>query len=457
MATDVTLPELGENIEAGDVVKIFVGIGDVINVDQPIIEVETDKAAIEVPAPIAGKVESILIEEGQSAKVGQVILKVSESDDALATLGSEELSEESVPESASNGKRGTSPKDFLQRAVKEAPKKEAAEQQEEPEKIAKPAEPPAEAVDKPIPQAPAPLSHHIPAAPSVRRKAREQDIDLATIIGSGIDGRISANDLRGGQQPSTAPVSGGLPFSLDLKLPDFAKWGEVEKTKLSNVRRATAIHLSQTWATVPQVTHYDKADITDLDAFRKEHGEKAVAAGGKLTITSILLKVIASALEQFPQFNASIDLANEQLISKKYINVGVAVDTERGLLVPVIRNADQKNIIELSAELSELSKKARDKKLKIEEMHGGNFTISNLGGIGGVSFSPIVNSPEVAILGVARGRVEPVFRDGFFSPRTMVTLALSYDHRVIDGADAARFLSWVAKALEQPETLALES
>ena len=225
---------------------------------------------------------------------------------------------------------------------------------------------------------------------------------------------------------------------------------------MSGVRRATAAHLSRAWTTIPHVTQCDKADITALEKLRKRYAKKAEAAGGKLTVTAIILKLLASALKVFPQFNASVDAANEAVIYKEYVHIGVAVDTERGLLVPVIRDVDRKNIIRLSVELSEAARKAREAKLSIDEMRGGSMTITNLGGIGGTYFTPIINAPEVAILGISRGGVEPVHVDGEFQPRLMLPLSLSYDHRLIDGADAARFLRWLAEALENPFLAFLE-
>lgn len=225
---------------------------------------------------------------------------------------------------------------------------------------------------------------------------------------------------------------------------------------MSGIRRATAENLSQTWATVPQVTQFDKADVTDLENLRKRYSPRVEAEGGKLTVTAILLKVVAGALKKFPQFNTSVDMAAREIIYKKYVHIGIAVDTEHGLMVPVIRDVDKKNIIELSVELGEIASKTRARKLKVDDMQGGCFTISNLGGIGGTGFTPIVNAPEVAILGVARTQIEAVYRDGTFVPRQMLPLALTYDHRVIDGADGIRFLRWIVEALENPFLLSLE-
>ncbi len=225
---------------------------------------------------------------------------------------------------------------------------------------------------------------------------------------------------------------------------------------MNKVRETTAKHLSYAWATIPHVTQHDKADITEIEKLRKQFSKRVEEAGGKLTITAILIKIIEYALKKFPQFNASVDMLKKEVIYKKYYNIGIAADTNRGLLVPVIKNVDQKNIVQISVALTELSQKARDRKLSLEEMQGGNFSISNLGGIGGTAFTPVVNSPEVAILGVSRSAIEPVYMDGEFKPRLMLPLSLSYDHRLIDGADAARFLRWVCEALEQPFLLSLE-
>ena len=238
-------------------------------------------------------------------------------------------------------------------------------------------------------------------------------------------------------------------------LPDFAKWGEVERKPMTGIRRKTAQHLSHAWNAIPHVTQFDKADITSLEQVRKKYRAEVEKAGGNLTVTAVAVKVIASALKAFPQFNASVDAAGESIVYKKYINVGIAVDTANGLLVPVIRNADRKNLIELSVEINQLAEKAKARKLSLDEMSGGSMSISNLGGIGGTAFTPIVNWPEVAILGISRGSFEPVWNGTAFEPRQMLPLSLSYDHRLIDGADAMRFLRWVAEALEQPFTLAL--
>jgi pyruvate dehydrogenase E2 component (dihydrolipoamide acetyltransferase) len=292
-----------------------------------------------------------------------------------------------------------------------------------------------------------------PAAPSVRRLARELGVDIARVNGSGPGGRISAEDVQGYVRTAlSSGTGGGVPAA---PLPDFSRWGEVERKPMSNIRRKTSEHLGHAWNAIPHVTQHDKADITALEALRKQYAARAEQAGGKLTVTAIALKIAAAALRKFPQFNASVDTSRSEIVFKNAVHIGVAVDTARGLLVPVIRDVDRKGIIELSAELASVSEKARNGKLSLEEMQGGSFTITNLGGIGGTSFTPIVNWPEVAILGISRGSYEPVYNGQNFEPRLMLPLSLSYDHRVIDGADGARFLRWVADAFEQPFVLAL--
>jgi pyruvate dehydrogenase E2 component (dihydrolipoamide acetyltransferase) len=304
-----------------------------------------------------------------------------------------------------------------------------------------------------------------PAAPSVRRMARELGVDIDGVSGSGTDGRISIEDVKThAKRLLEGAARGGDAAPASEPLPDFSRWGDIERQAMRPVRRKTAEHLSAAWRTIPHVTQHDLADVTALEELRKKYAKEAEDAGGNLTVTAIAVKVVAAALKVFPQFNASIDLAAEEIIYKKYVNIGIAVDTDRGLLVPVVRDADTKNIIQIAVDIAQLSTKARDRKISLEEMQGGCFSISNLGGIGGTYFTPIVNAPEVAILGISRSRMEPVWQasergrgpaSGEFVPRLMLPLSLSYDHRAIDGADGARFLRWVVQALEQPFLLAL--
>jgi pyruvate dehydrogenase E2 component (dihydrolipoamide acetyltransferase) len=458
MPTDFTLPELGENIAGGDVVRVLVAIGDSVTKDQPVLELETDKATIEVPSSVSGTVKEVRIKQGERVKVGQVVLTL---DAGAAPAKDGTKSARPAPEPAA----GDQPKPQPVGAAEEG-----GLSQEMPGAASAPAAPAppdakprrgevvdirgaARAAPQAQPQAEVePQGPAAPAAPSVRRLARELGVDIRRVAGSGPAGRISADDVQAFVRNAMA---GGVPASAPSSLPDFTKWGEVERKPMSNIRRKTAEHLSSAWNTIPHVTQHDKADITALEALRKQYSAQAEKAGGKLTMTAIALKIVAGALRKFPQFNSSIDVARNEIVYKKSIHVGVAADTERGLLVPVIRDVDRKGIVQLAAELGAASEKARAGKLSLDDMQGAGFTITNLGGIGGTSFTPIVNWPEVAILGISRGAHEPVYANGAFEPRLMLPLSLSYDHRVIDGADAARFLRWVAEAFEQPFVMSL--
>ncbi|HEX9368962.1 MAG TPA: 2-oxo acid dehydrogenase subunit E2 [Vicinamibacterales bacterium] len=458
--TDFNLPELGENITAGDVVRVLVKPGDTIAKDQAVLELETDKATIEVPSSVAGLVKDVQVKAGQKITVGQTILSVDDAGAGAATPT--EPPKQAEPEKPAPDKPA---------AAKAAPEPEPEDDSGE----VAPRQKRGEVVDisrgpRSAPQtAPAADAKTTsagvapPAAPSVRRIARELGVDIRQVNGTGPGGRITVDDVQGfvrqalstGGPSTSLGAGGGGGAPAPSALPDFSKWGDVERKPLSNIRRKTAEHLSHAWNAIPHVTQHDKADITALEELRKKYGPQAERAGGKLTVTVVALKILAGAIRKFPQFAASIDVARGQLVYKKYLNLGVAVDTDRGLLVPVIRDVDQKGIVDLSAELAKASEKARAGKLSLDEMSGGVMTITNLGGIGGVGFTPIVNWPEVAILGISRGSLEPVWNGTGFQPRLVLPLSLSYDHRVIDGADAARFLRWVAEAFEQPFVLAL--
>ncbi|RMH70511.1 MAG: dihydrolipoyllysine-residue acetyltransferase [Gemmatimonadetes bacterium] len=435
------LPELGENVVSGDVVGVLVQVGDKVEVDQPVLEIETDKATLEVPSPASGVVKSLHIQEGETVHVGQLLL-------VMESLN--------IPEDTAEPAPGFVPPPPAESKKPSVPVYEPPQ----PEKVIypKPPELPVERKSSGFD----PTRKLAPAAPSTRGFARKLGVDINKVPGTGPGGRISILDVQNyvkqmSKKFEALKESGGpLPGVAMEPLPDFTKWGEIRREAMNNVRKKTASHLSYAWTTIPHVTNHDKADITQVEKLRKKYGERAKAAGGKLTMTAILLKIVASALKAFPKVNASLDMEHHEIIYKAYYHIGVAVDTERGLLVPVIKNVDQKSIIELAVELTELSQKARDRKLSLDEMQGGTFSISNLGGIGGTYFTPIVNPPEVAILGVSRATIEPVFVEGDFQPRLMMPLSLSYDHRLIDGADAARFLRWIVEALEQPFLLALE-
>jgi pyruvate dehydrogenase E2 component (dihydrolipoamide acetyltransferase) len=508
--TDFVLPELGENIAAGDVLRILVKPGDTLEKDQPVLELETDKATIEVPSSVAGVVKDIKVKAGDKVKVGQAILTVE--GDAPASVTPKQgtakpgpATAEVTPKAASAPSKADATADVTpkQADVKAGGAKaerqaesavgantaakvpddgglerhvegEKREQATDKTGVKQPVAETAEAADeleatqsrgrkvvdisrgsRASAEPAAPESPPAPAAPSVRRMARELGVEIDDVAGSSAGGRISVEDVKAhAKRLVSAAGQGAAPSAAAL--PDFTRFGEIERQPMRAVRRKTAEHLSAAWVTVPHVTQCDLADITGLEELRKKYAPQAEAAGGNLTVTAIAVKVVAAALRVFPQFNASVDMAADEIILKKYVNIGIAVDTDRGLLVPVVKDADRKNIVRLSVEIAQLSDKARTRKIALEEMQGGCFSISNLGGIGGTYFTPIVNAPEVAILGISRARMEPVYKDGGFVPRLMLPLSLSYDHRVIDGADGIRFLRWVIEALEQPFLLALQ-
>lgn len=454
----VVLPDVGDNIEKGTVVTVLVNVGDTVSEGQPIVELETDKAVVEVPSSAAGTVQSIDVKVGDSVKVGGALVTLSGGSAPAAAAqpatpagggGDNATSIESTPVSGSAGQANQ-----IAQAQQETQKQQA------------------------VPATAAPRQEKfdgrdlVPAAPSVRRLAREMNVDLHAVQGSGPAGRISAEDVKKAvsAQPSAvsnapAPAAASAQTAAvptthspqPTTLPDFSKWGSTTREDMNGIRKATVRSMTQAWTTIPMVTQFDKADITVMEEVRKRFGERVEKAGGKLTMTHILMKVVANALHKFPKFNASLDIPNEQVVFKDFVNIGVAVDTPVGLLVPVVKNADKKSITEIVLDLTDLAGRARERKLKPDEMQGATFTISNLGGIGGHAFTPIVNSPEVAILGVSRGGMEPVWNKekGEFEPRNMLPLSLTYDHRLIDGADAARFLRSICESLEDPFLISL--
>ncbi|MBD3232575.1 MAG: biotin/lipoyl-binding protein [candidate division Zixibacteria bacterium] len=454
MIKEVKIPEIGENVESGEVVNVLVSEGDQVDVDDALIEVETDKAVVEIPSTEKGKVTEISVKTGDTVKPGQVIVKVETEEEGAE----EKESEAEEPEIKEKEKRAEEKEEKAEeeetRADEEAKEEEKKKEKKtkEKEKEEPEAEKP-EAKDEEEPSEVPELDEVAPASPSVRRFARELGIDINQVTGTGAGGRITEDDVKeyvrdSSGKAATAPA--------DLELPDFSQWGEVKREKMSNVRRITAEGLGSTWATIPHVTQFDEADTTALDAFIDKYSPKVEKQGGKLTITAIIMKIIASALKKFPRFNASIDMGSNELIYKNYIHIGMAVDTERGLLVPVIRDVDKKGILELAVELADIANRTRNKKVKPDELEGGTFTISNQGAIGGTNFTPIVYWPQAAILGISRASIKPVYIDGEFQSRKILPLSLSYDHRINDGADATRFLSWVAQALEHPILLQFE-
>lgn len=431
---ELKLPDLGDNVTSAVVVGVLIKEGDTISAGQPVLELETDKAVMEAPASEGGTVSKVMVKAGDEVKSGQVI----------AMLGGVAVAPAPSAE-----------------APKPAPAPTPAQAPATPAPAAAPA---TSAKPAPVAAAPAGQRKLIPAAPSVRRLAREMGINLMDVMGTGPAHRISETDVKrfaSGDVSSPAPLfpSPQQPSAASaMPLPDFSKFGPVRREAMSGIRRATVRSMAQAWSTIPMVTQFDKADITEMEALRKKIGPRAEKRGAKVTMTAILLKIAAAALKQFPKFNASIDTTTNEVILKDYIHISVAVDTPTGLLVPVIRDVDKKGVIALAAELGEVAAKARDRKLTPEEMQGASFTISNLGGIGGTGFTPIVNWPEVAIMGVSRSSMEPVWNaeKGAFEPRNIMPFSLSYDHRLIDGADAARFCRFVAEMLEDPFLLGFE-
>ena len=430
MASEIKLQALKEGVDSVEVNAVKIAPGDVVAKDQALLEVQADKAALDVTSPTAGKVVKVLVKMGDQIKIGQPYCIIESSNGEAPAAPAQ---------AATPAKAAAAP----------APPAAAPEAQKTPV-VAERAKEPAPAPSAPV-LAPAVSSDKLPAAsPGIRRLAREFGIDLRHVLGSGRLGRIVEDDVKSyvkqlasngvaGTAPGTAPAAPSLP--------KFEEWGPIERQPLSPVRKATARQMSVAWSQIPHVTPTrSRRDITDLEAFRKTQDGK----GPKLTVTAFALKAVAILLKEFPAFNSSLDLASNQLILKRHYHLGVAVDTDNGLLVPVLRDVDKKSVSQLAAEMTALAERARPRKIDSSELKGGTFTITNLGGIGGTGFTPIVNWPEVAILGLSRSRLEPVVRNGEIVPRLLLPLSLSYDHRVIDGAAAARFTRRLAEMLENP-------
>jgi len=426
---DLKLPALGEGADSGTVVNLFVKEGDQVTKDQAILELENEKAVATIPSTAAGTVTKIFVKTGDKIAVGQRILALSETGTATSTANADKPKAAAKPKAA----------------------------QPEPEETPSEPEGPAEPDEEPEPE---PKSGVAPAAsPSLRKLAHDLGIDLTRVRGSERGGRIVLEDIRAyiqrlqsraaapGQKAGTAaPVAAQKPPPEQI---DFAKWGPVSKKPLSPLRQVIARRMAENWNAVPRVTQFDEADITAVMELRKKYAAAYEQKGARLTLTSFALKIAAQTLKKHPAFNSSLDEAAQEIVTKEYYHIGVAVDTEAGLIVPVIRDVNKKNLLDLSKELEELAKKARDRKLSAEELKGGTFTISNQGGIGGAHFTPIVNRPEVAILGLGRGAMKAVVRDSKIEPRFMLPIAISYDHRVIDGGVAARFAVDLVQAFEK--------
>ncbi|MBX9681926.1 MAG: 2-oxo acid dehydrogenase subunit E2 [Gemmataceae bacterium] len=439
MATDVLLPPPSEDIKTVKIVKLMVKVGDTVQTGTPLMEIESGKAAMEVPSPADGKVSEVLVAVDQEVPVGAKI----------AVIANGEASNAAPPPSQ--------PKPAVDTQTVE---KSVSQTDEPPANtpMPKPAAPaPAAAPPKQTPAAAQPKGNDevVHAGPATRRLAREWGVELGNVAGSGVKGRVTQDDVKtfvrtAASGGGAAAAAGGV---IAPKLPDFEKWGAIDYKSLDGIRVETAKHMSLCWQTIPHVTQHDNADVTDIEAFRKQQADK----GGKLTVTAFVLKAASIVLRQFPQFNSSLDWDNKRLVLKQYCHIGIAVDTPNGLVVPVLRDVDKKSVYDIGKEMTEAAEKARDRKLGLKDMQGGTFTISNLGGIGGTSFTPIVNWPEVAILGLSRSKMQPVWKDGQFVPRLQMPMSLSYDHRVIDGADAARFVRRLAELLENPMVMLLHA
>ncbi len=450
MSVDISIPEVAEGVSSGTVVALSVAVGDEVTSDQTILELETDKAVVAIPTPQGGTISEILVQEGDRVDVGAVVARL-ETD---STSTEETVPKETESEVDNEDKDGTA-EPVPASAREDAPSPDAQD-------AAAGQDAPAEPLEV-VPEPPEPVAHSQPgeghiaaAAPSVRRLARELGVDIHQVQGTGPRGRISADDVQQFVKATMQRVTGGgiqtseFPgLHAQRPLPDFSRFGESRREPLSRIRELTADAMSYAWSTIPMVTQYDKAVIGPVETFRQQSNARAAAAE-KLTMTAFLVKVCAAALKEFPQFNSALDLGRRELVLLQYVNIGVAVDTPNGLLVPVLRAPDTKGVRQIAGELNALAEKTRERKVRPEELEGGTFTISNLGGIGGTAFTPIVYAPQVAILGVSRTETQPTWNGDAFVPQQVMPLSLTYDHRVIDGADGARFLRWICAALENP-------
>jgi pyruvate dehydrogenase E2 component (dihydrolipoamide acetyltransferase) len=447
MARSFKLPDLGEGIHEGEILALRVSVGDEVKEGDVLLEVETDKAAVEVPSPYTGTVKEIMVKPGDLVQVG----------DVLITFGNGEAAEAEKPSETK-----PSPPKEVEKEVERAEartKKESEEKQPEPERKS------AVEGEKPVLRKEGP----IPASPATRRLARELGVDLNQVTPSGPQGLVTAEDVRllAGKEEKAGPkeeeqegrAAEARPISvLSPELPDFSKWGQIEKIPVKSVRRATARRMALAWSQIPHVNSYDDVDLTELEAFRQKHKADVEEGGGRLTLTVFALKAVVGALKTHPNFNASLDVERGEIILKHYYHIGVATATDDGLIVPVVRDVDRKSLVDLSIELKDMVEKTRQRKLKLEEMQGGTFTITNVGTMGGGQFAPIINFPQVAILGMGSARMQPVVIDKGekryeIVPRLILPVVLCVDHRVLDGADAMSFIKAVKDSLEDPEQL----
>ncbi len=454
MAQQFKLPNLGEEVDEGDVLSVLVSVGDTVSADQNVIELETDKATLDVPCSLAGKVTEVLVSEGDRIKVGDPILSVDTDGQVEATEQKAQEPEHPKPKREPEEQERREPEkrkseEPVQR--KRAPQKveqeeeeEVAEEQEEFEeqREAPPPkrEPQREAEEEPL-----------PAGPATRRLARELGVDLDEVARANPDERLTPDHVKRFVHDRLAAQATAHPGAVRVPpLPDFSRWGLIDRVPRSATAKRTAERMSVAWRVAPQVTHCDRADITLLESIRERYADRS-DDHPKLTLTAFIIKACVTALKEHPKFNASLDEAADELILKHYYHIGAAVDTDRGLLVPVIRDCDSKTVLQIAADLQEMAERARGRKIKLEDMQGGTFTVTNVGGIGGTMFTPIINYPEVAILGVTAATEQP----DDDTRRLMLPLCLTFDHRVINGADAARFARTLIEALEDPEALLL--
>ncbi|MCA9243816.1 MAG: 2-oxo acid dehydrogenase subunit E2 [Phycisphaerales bacterium] len=426
------LPDLGEGVHEGQVVSVLVKVGDTIKEYEPMLEVETDKAAVEIPSPKSGVINKINCEAGQVVNVGDVLIVI---DDGSA--GSPAKAEKPAEKPA---------------------KQEAPAARQEPAKAAvggSSSSGGGAAVAAP----PAPVERRdgpVPAAPVVRKLARELGVDINAIGGSGPNGRVTKEDVErfsngGGAARPAAASGGGAPIALpDGDLPDFSQYGPIRRERVSQIRKTIARQMTRAWLNVPRVSHGDMADITDLERNRKDLNATAREGAPKMTMTAIVMKAVAVALKSYPQLNASFDARSDEIVYKDYIHLGVAVDTPRGLVVPVVRDVDKKSLPTISGELNDMAERARASKFEVNDLRGGSFTITNVGALGGLFVTPMVNFPEAGILGLGKAKLTPVVRDNQIVPRLILPVSLSFDHRILDGADAARFTTDVINMLENP-------
>lgn len=471
MATEFKLPQLGEQVEKGVVLSVLVSAGDHVDRDEVVMELETDKATTEVPAPQSGTVDEVHVHEGDEVRSGDLLLTLEEDADESeeGSGAAEEADESEASESSEASEERSDAQADERREGAEEPREEEAAEKEEPQrakekqkkqkqkKQTQKKQRQKEARREPKEASrPARPGEPAPASPAVRRFARELGVDVSMVAGTDEGGRVTEEDVKSHVRELLAQIDSQREDSGD-DLPDFSKWGEVERVPMSAIRRATAENVAHAWEHVPHVTQYDKADLTELETFRERLADEAEERGAKLTVTAMLVKVAAAALGRFPDFNASVDPQRGELIHKHYVNVGVAVDTDEGLLVPVLRDVDDKGLIDIAVELGDKADKARARKLSREELQGASFSITNLGGLGTTRFTPIVGWPQVAILSVGRMETRPVWDGDDFAPRKILPLGITYDHRAVDGADAARFLRWIAEALENPMRMTMES